>query len=130
MIILDHNIPDDQTVLLRRWRIHFRQVGHEIGRQEWDDQQEILPYLHGAKHATFFTRDLGFFHIRLCHSSYCIVVVTGLYSETAFLMRQFLRHPAFKTRMQRMGKVIKLSSKGIVWWEIGGSRQQNILWYR
>ena len=61
MILLDHNIPEDQAEQLRRWRIHFRQIGFEVGRPEWDDQQEILRYLHATKQVTFFTRDLGFF---------------------------------------------------------------------
>ena len=29
MIILDHNIPEDQAQQLRRRRIHFRQIGFE-----------------------------------------------------------------------------------------------------
>lgn len=46
MIILDHNITRDQAEQLQQWRIHFRQIGFQIGRPEWDDQQEILRYLH------------------------------------------------------------------------------------
>ena len=64
MIVLDHNIPEDQAEQLRRRRIHFRQVGFEVGRPEWDDQQEILRFLHATKQITFFTRDLGFFRAR------------------------------------------------------------------
>ncbi len=44
-----------------------------LGRPEWDDQQEILRYLHRA----FFTRDLGFFRARLCHKNYCLAVIMG-----------------------------------------------------
>ena len=65
MIILDHNIPEDQAEQLRRRRIHFRQIGFEVGRPEWDDQQEILRFLHATKQITFFTRDLGFFRAPL-----------------------------------------------------------------
>lgn len=74
MILLDHNIPESQADQLRRWRIRFRQIGFEVGRPEWDDQEEILRYLHAAKRVTFFTRDLGFFRRRLCHPNYCLVV--------------------------------------------------------
>jgi len=77
LIILDHNIPEDQVEQLRRWRIRFQQIGFEVGRPEWDDQQEILRYLHQVKRCTFFTRDLGFFHPRFCHATYCMVVITG-----------------------------------------------------
>lgn len=60
MIILDHNIPEDQAQRLRRRRVRFRQIGFEVGRPEWDDQQEILRFLHATKQITFFTRDLVF----------------------------------------------------------------------
>lgn len=33
MNVLDENIPDNQRQLLRSWRIHVRQIGHEVGRQ-------------------------------------------------------------------------------------------------
>ena len=59
MIVLDHNIPENQAEQLRRRRIHFRQNGFEVGRPEWDDQQEILRFLHATKEITFFTRDQG-----------------------------------------------------------------------
>jgi len=75
LIILDHNISEDQAEQLRRWRIRFRQIGFEVGRPEWDDQQEILRYMHQVNRCTFFTRDLGFFHPRFCHANYCMVVL-------------------------------------------------------
>jgi hypothetical protein len=69
VIILDHNIPEDQAEQLRRRRIHFRQIGFEVGRPEWDDQQEILRFLHATKQITFFTRDLGFFRVSWRHAN-------------------------------------------------------------
>jgi len=38
MIVLDHNIIKEQAQLLKQRRIHFRQVGVEIGLPSWDDQ--------------------------------------------------------------------------------------------
>lgn len=104
MIILDHNIPENQVEQLRLWKIHFKQVGFEVGRPEWDDQQEILRYLHATRKVTFFTRDLGFFRRRLCHPNYCIVLLTVPVEETASYIRRLLRHPRFKTRASRVGK--------------------------
>ena len=83
MIVLDHNIAHDQAQRLRRRRIHFRQVGFEVGRPEWDDQQEILRYLHATKQPTFFTRDLGFYRAPLRHANYCLVALTVPVMETA-----------------------------------------------
>lgn len=128
MILLDHNIPQQDAEHLRHWRIHFRQIGYEVGRPEWDDQQEILRYLHKVKQPTFFTRDLGFFKYRLCHPNYCLVVVTGSVLDTASLIRRVLRHSEFKTKAKRCGKVLRLSSTNIAWWEIDKERQSYLLW--
>jgi len=128
VILLDHNITEDQSAQLRRWHIHFQQVGYEVGRPEWEDQQEILRHLHQVKQATFFTRDLGFFRRRFCHPNYCLVVVTGPVLNTASSIRRLLRHPEFKTKARRRGKVVKISSAKIAWWEISRDRQQHTTW--
>lgn len=127
MILLDHNIPEDQTEQLRRWQFRFRQIGYEVGRPEWDDQQEVLRYLHRVKRVVFFTRDLGFFHPKFCHSNYCLVVISGHFLETASLIRRFLRHPEFKTHAMRTGKVVKLTSIKAYWREIGQNHQQSLM---
>jgi hypothetical protein len=128
MILLDYNIAEDQAEQLRCWRVHFRQIGREIGRPEWQDQEELLRFLHQAKEATFFTRDLGFFQARFCHPNYCIVVMAGPVLLTASLIRQFLRHPEFKSKAKRKGKVVKLTSSTITWWEFHRNRQQWLSW--
>ncbi len=128
MIVLDHNIPKDQAELLRRRRVHFRQIGFEVGRPEWDDQQEILRFLHETKQITFFTRDLGFFRATLRHANYCLVTLTVPVLETARYISKLLRHPRFNTRAKRNGKVIKASTKKINFWEIGRQRQNSARW--
>lgn len=128
MIILDHNIPEDQAKQLRQRRIHFRQIGFEVGRPEWDDQQEILRFLHASKQITFFTRDLGFFHARLRHANYCLVTLTVHVLETAHYISKLLRHPHFNTRAKRNGKVMKVSTKSINFWQIGRQRQSIVRW--
>ena len=117
MIILDHNIPQNQVEQLRVRKIHFKQIGFEIGRPEWDDQQEVMRYLHSAKESTFFTRDLGFFRRRLCHPNYCIVVLTVPVSETAKYIQNLLRHTHFKSKAKRAGKVMKLSTRKVLMWQ-------------
>jgi len=128
VIILDHNIPADQAQQLRRQRIHFRQIDFEVGRPEWDDLQEILRFLHATKQITFFTRDLGFFRARLRHANYCLVVLTVPVLETAYYIRKVLRHPDFKTRAKRNGKVMKVSTDRITFWETGWQRQSTTRW--
>ena len=98
MIVLDHNIPEDEAEKLRHRRVHFRQIGFEVGRPEWDDQQEILRFLHKTKQITFFTRDMGFFRAPLRHGNYCLVALTVPVLETAHYISKLLRHPHFNTR--------------------------------
>jgi hypothetical protein len=128
VIILDHNIGEDQAELLRRWRIHFKHIGVDVGRPEWDDFQEIRRYLHRQKQATFFTRDFDFFLPQLCHPKYSLIVLGMPIKETAVVIKRFLRHPEFKTKAKRCGKVIRLMPRVISWWEIGAERQQDMLW--
>ncbi|MGH9800213.1 MAG: DUF5615 family PIN-like protein [Blastocatellia bacterium] len=128
MIILDHNITRDQVEQLQQWRIHCRQIGFQVGRPEWDDQQEILRYLHQTNHATFFTRDFDFYLSELCHDNYCLVIIAFPASETATMIRRLLRHQQFKTKAQRCGKIIKLSAGKIAWWEAGSHNQQYLIW--
>jgi hypothetical protein len=128
LIILDHNIPEDQVQRLRRRRVRFRQIGFEVGRPEWDDQQEILRFLHATKRITFFTRDLGFFRASWRHANYCLVILSVPVLDTANHVSQLLRHPRFNTRAKRMGKVIRVSTKNITFWEIGRQRQSTARW--
>jgi hypothetical protein len=128
VIILDHNIPVHQAEQLRRRRIRFRQIGFEVGQAEWADQQEILRFLHATKQITFLTRDLGFFRARLRHANYCLVALTVPVLETAHYISRLLRHPLFDTRAKRNGKVIRVSTKNINFWEIGRQRQTSTPW--
>ena len=128
MILIDHNIPAQQVALLRQAHLRPQQIGRDIGRPEWQDYEEILRYLHRLKAPTFFTRDEDFFRRRLCHQNYCLVFVTGLVIDTAKDIRRFLRFPLFRTKRLRMGKVVRTSSSGIVWWEIGKVSLQREAW--
>src|SRR2546422_10843790 len=48
--------------------------------------------------------------------------------DTAVSSRRFLRHAAVRTKQQRAGKVVRLSSTRITWGEIGVKSQQHLLW--
>jgi hypothetical protein len=128
VIILDHNITRDQSELLKRWRIRFQRIGVEIGLPSWDDQQEILRWLHRAKQPTFFTRDADFSRSRLCHKNYCLAMIDAEEIETALLIKRFLRLPAFRTKAKRCGKVFRLSPHKVSWWETGNNLRHHLIW--
>lgn len=67
---------------------------------------------------TFFTRDHGFYRPTLLHPRYCLVYLEVGADETAVYIRRFLRHRAFRTRAQRMGKVIRTYHSGINYWQV------------
>ncbi len=116
MILLDENINQSQLQLLRSWRIRPRLIGEDVSRKGIQDEQ-IIPLLHSLNRPTFFTRDLGYSDRELCHARYCLVALAVHRYEAAIFTRRFLRHAAFRTRAKRMGKVIRVSSAGIRFWQ-------------
>ena len=127
MNVLDENIPDSQRQLLRSWRIKVRQIGYEIGRRGMKDE-EIISLLHQIGQVIFLTRDLGFYHCRLCHANYCLVCLAVGQYEVASFIRRFLRHPAFNTQAKRMGKVVQVSHKGIRMWRLHVEEEEELTW--
>jgi hypothetical protein len=48
MVVLDENIPDDQRLLLKSWRIRAYQIGRDVGRAGIKDEQ-IIPFQVGLR---------------------------------------------------------------------------------
>jgi hypothetical protein len=130
VIVVDENVIASQCAQLRAWQIPFRQIGHDLGHQGMDDQEEIIPLLHRLPQPTFFTRDPDFYDRPLCHSSYCLVVLTVRKDETAHYLRRILRHREFNTRAKRMGCVVRVGSVEIVCWKKGSEQEERIRWAR
>jgi len=82
MNILDENVPGDQRSLLQSWGIPIHQIGFDVGEKGMKDK-EIIPLLHRLRDTTFFTRDLGFYDRKLCHSRYCLVCLAVSKNEVA-----------------------------------------------
>ena len=127
MNLLDENIRDDQRMLLRQWRIPFRQIGKEISRAGIEDE-EVLPLLHRLKRPTLFTQDEDFFKRRFCHRAYCLVWLNVKYTDAAAYIRGFLRHRRFSTQVQRLGKVVRVRPGGLKLWEVGKERSIFLEW--
>ena len=127
MNILDENIPKPQRELLEGRRISVRQVGVNIGRTGLLDE-EIISLLQSLRHPTFITRDSDFHKRELCHRAYCLVYLAVEKSEIALFVRRFLHHPDFKTRINRMGKVIRVSRAGISFWRLHQPKEEYVGW--
>jgi hypothetical protein len=125
--VLDENVLRDQRELLLSWHVPVRQIGHDFGKKGLRDEA-ILTLLHQTRKATFFTRDLGFFDPKLCHSSYCLVCLNVDKYETAVFARRTLRHTELNTQAKRSGTVVRVSHTGIAVWRIHAEREERYLW--
>jgi hypothetical protein len=125
--ILDENIIDNQRRLLNSWRIPVRQVGYEVGRKGMKDR-EIISFLHQLNQPTFFTRDDDFYERRLCHAGYCLVYLDVRKEEVATFVRRVMRQKVFKTKAKRMGKVIRASHVGLMFWQLHVEKENYLDW--
>jgi hypothetical protein len=128
MNVLDENIVVSQRQRLAAWKLHFRRIGGEVGRFGMKDCNQIIPLLHTLRRPTFFTRDRDFYHPMLCHSKYCLVYLDVDFDEVAEYIRRFLRHPAFRTQAQRMGKVVRVRHSGLTYWQVRQNVERIVSW--
>ena len=122
MNVLDENIVESQRQLLRSWRIHVRQIGHEMGRAGMQDE-EIIALLHRTGRVTFLTRDLRFYDARNRSRDYCLVCLAVGQYEVAVFVRKVLRHSALNTQTKRMGKIIRATHTGIRYWPVSAPQE-------
>jgi hypothetical protein len=127
MNILDENIIASQRQRLRSWRISVRQLGVDIARKGFQDE-EILPFLHQRRRPTFFTRDRGFYRREVCHRQYGIVYLGVAPEEVAIFVRRVLRHPRLDTQAKRMGTVVRASHRGLGLWRLHAQEEEVIRW--
>ena len=125
--ILDENFPVSAVQSVRRKVASVTQVGGDWGESGWLDVEQILPHLHGSR-ATFHTFDAGLFKRRYGHRDYCLVFYDVPEAELGDWVVKFLRHRSFRTHAQRLGKVIKVSSSKLAYWELHAPRVKNIEW--
>ena len=128
MNILDEDISVLERDRLRAHKIHFRQIGFEIGRFGMKDRDDIIPLLHTLRRPTFFTRDHGFYHPSLLHAAYCLVYLDVAFDEIAEFIHRFLRHPTFRTQAQRMGRVVRVHHNGVSYRQVHEEKAQAFRW--
>ncbi|MBI3245376.1 MAG: hypothetical protein HYZ50_02580 [Deltaproteobacteria bacterium] len=128
MNILDEDIGQSQGQHLAGRKIHFWKIGAGVGRAGMKDREDILPLLHRLKQPTFFTLDHGFYHPTLRHQRYCLVFLDVWDDEAAEYIRRLLRHSEFRTRAQRMGKVVRVRHSGVNYWQIEEKEERTASW--
>jgi len=128
MIVIDENIIESQRQQLLQSRLRVRQIGFEVGRKGMDDRDQILPLLHQLNRVTFFTRDDDFYLRELCHPQYCLVILAAPKDRMANLIVQTIRYPDFNTQRKRLGRVLRVSSTGIRFWQSRNASEQVRRW--
>ena len=93
-----------------------------------DRVPEILLRLKGP---TFITIDAHFDDPSLCNPNYCIVYFALQDKEQPLipaLLRALFRHPEFRTRTNRMGKLARISTTSIEYWQFPDREPRLIVW--
>jgi len=124
--VLDELFDEFIYEQLKARRIAIDKVGAGFGETGWLDEH-ILQALHGSG-KTFHTRDHGFYHRSHTHSSYCIVYYDVPLAEMATYIRRVLRHPQLNTHAKRLGKVIKVTTRRVEFWQRGRSTKSVMHW--
>ncbi len=127
MIVLDENFAESQRQLLKGWRLSFRQIAFEIGREGMKDD-EIIPLLHSLNRPTLFTLDDDFFKPRLRHGQYCLIYLDVAQYESAAFIRRTLKHSDLNTKAKRMDKVIRAFHPGLMIWELHAEDRIRLGW--
>jgi hypothetical protein len=129
-VILDEQM-DRQRVLypLRAW-IPATTVTDLFPNEVIKDDR-IPTILRQLKQPTFVTIDAGFWRKKLCDPRYCLVyfaLTEDQQNLIPVLLRRLLRHPEFKSKAVRMGKVIRMSRTRIDYWQWGDDRIHHLGW--
>ena len=133
MIVLDENLDEERVLkpLAARYKgttLSVREL--RPGSVIKDDAIPIV--LRQQKRPTFLTTNVVDFWQKIpAHPSYCIVcfpLSTERQDEIPDLFISFLRHRNFRTIAMRMGKVIRLTRRGIGWYQFPDQSIHKLDW--
>jgi hypothetical protein len=129
-IILDDQLFDVEVLIpIARWitvqRLRDLRPGEVI------KDERVPELLQRLRQPTFVTIDLGFWNRGLRDSKFCILCFALRNDEQdqlPDLLRRLLRLPEFSTQSSRMGKVARISTTDIQYWELRGEKLIQMKW--
>lgn len=84
-------------------------------------KDDCIPFLlRELKQPTFVTINVGFWNKNLVDPNYCILYFSlqdNQQAQTSKLLRQFLHQKEFKTKAIHKGKIAKVGTTGIDYWQ-------------
>ena len=93
--------------------------------------ERVPEILRALGRPTFVTIDLGFWNKRLRDAQYCILcfpLENDQQDQLPALLRRLFRLPEFRSRAARMGKVARVSSVDVAYWQLGTERLHRLEW--
>lgn len=128
MNILDENIDSVARKRLLWLKVPFRHIGSDIGHSGMKDLNDVIPLRHSLREPTFFTRDEDFYSRALVHAEYCLVHLDVPPGKSADYIARFLGHNLFRTKAERVGKVIRIRPSGMSYLERTHNRSRDVKW--
>ena len=130
MLIFDEQINREAVIEpVRSWAKAHRLIEVRPKEHIYDDR--IPHLLRKLNRPTFITIDEGFWNRKLRDKSYCILFLAlrdRQQPKIPYLLRKLLRLPNFKTKTLRMGKVVRVSTANIEYWQLGDQSIHALNW--
>jgi hypothetical protein len=128
-IIVDEHIdPEIALAPIQSWTTAERIIDLYPGQVIKDDRFPHL--LYALKQPTFVTIDAGFWDKNLCHPGYCIIYFAlrdEQQDQIPHLLRRLFQLDAFRTKANRMGKVGRVRSTHVDYWQWGDEEKHTLL---
>jgi hypothetical protein len=129
-LVLDDQLDLDVVLApIRKWITVLRLQDLRLRQQILDDRVPAI--LQTLNQPTFVTIDRGFWQRSWCHPDYCILYF-ALHREQQKLLpgllRALLRRPEFRSRAARMGKVARVGTLKVEYWQFQKADRQEFLW--
>ena len=129
-IVLDEQLSDDEVLApLARWITVQRLDDLRPTEVIKDDRVPLL--LRELSRPTFVTIDMGFWNRNLRDGKYCILCFPLRNDEQhqlPGLLRRVLQLPEFRTRARRMGKIARVSTARLEFWQQGDEQLHRLTW--
>jgi len=129
-IILDDQLFDLEVLIpIARWITVQRLRDLRPDQVIKDDRVPVL--LRELRQPTFVTIDMGFWRRALRDPKYCILCFPLRNDEQdklPGLLRDLLCLPEFRSKTLRMGKVARISTARVEYWQVGDEPLRRLTW--
>jgi hypothetical protein len=127
IIVVEHIDPETVLEPIQAWTTGQRIT--DLRPYEVIKDERIPQLLHTLKQPTFVTIDSGFWNRDFLHPAYCIIYFALEDSQQyriPQLLRRLFRLDVFRTRVTRMGKVARVRSDYVDYWQWGDEERHTL----